>query len=293
MKIIVTGSLGNISQPLTQSLVKAGHAVTVISSKSGKQEAIEALGAAAAIGALQDVDFLTATFTGADAVYIMVPPNYRAPDMIAYYRETGDNYVKAVQRSGVKRVVHLSSYGAHLDKGTGVILGSHHVEEMLNGLPGVSITHMRPAYFYYNLYAFVEMIKKTGLMAANYGGDDRIVMVSPLDIAAAIAEEITAAIGSPVRYVASDVRTASEIASVLGRAIGKPDLTWLTISEEETRKGMEANGVPANLASLLVELNGGIHSGKLTEDYDLNPPALGKVKLEDFAREFAAVFNKK
>jgi NAD(P)H dehydrogenase (quinone) len=31
MKIIVTGSLGNISKPLTEKLVKAGHQVAVIS----------------------------------------------------------------------------------------------------------------------------------------------------------------------------------------------------------------------------------------------------------------------
>jgi nucleoside-diphosphate-sugar epimerase len=31
MKIIVTGSTGNISKPLTQKLVAAGHDVTVIS----------------------------------------------------------------------------------------------------------------------------------------------------------------------------------------------------------------------------------------------------------------------
>lgn len=33
MKLIVTGSLGNISAPLIKELVQKGHAVTVISSK--------------------------------------------------------------------------------------------------------------------------------------------------------------------------------------------------------------------------------------------------------------------
>ncbi len=74
MKIVVTGSLGHISKPLTQELVKKGHSVTVISSKPEKQQDIEALGARAAIGTLEDVDFLATTFRGADAVYTMVPP---------------------------------------------------------------------------------------------------------------------------------------------------------------------------------------------------------------------------
>lgn len=75
MKVIVTGSLGNISKPLTQELVQKGHTVTVISTKPEKQKDIEALDATAAIGSLEDVDFLTATFTGADGVYCMIPPN--------------------------------------------------------------------------------------------------------------------------------------------------------------------------------------------------------------------------
>ena len=148
MKIIVTGSLGHISKPLTTELIQKGHAVTVISSKLDKQKHIEVLGAAAAIGSLEDVDFLTATFTGADAVYCMIPPNYAEPDPVVYYRRLGSNYAKAIQQSGVKRVVYLSSYGAHLAKDTGFILGAHHVEKIFDELPNVSITHMRPTYFY-------------------------------------------------------------------------------------------------------------------------------------------------
>jgi uncharacterized protein YbjT (DUF2867 family) len=71
MKIIVTGSLGNISKPLTKALIQKGHSVTVISSKGERQDEIEAMGAKAAIGTFQDVDFLTKTFTGADIVYLM------------------------------------------------------------------------------------------------------------------------------------------------------------------------------------------------------------------------------
>ena len=68
MKITLTGSLGHIGKPLTASLVQKGHSITVISSKPDKQKDIEALGATAAIGSLEDADFLAATFKGSDAV---------------------------------------------------------------------------------------------------------------------------------------------------------------------------------------------------------------------------------
>ena len=231
--------------------MQKGHTVTVISSKPEKQKDIEALSATAAIGSLEDANFLASTFAGADAVYAMIPPNYTAPDSRAYYRSIGSSYAQTIRQSDVKRVVHLSNYGAHLDKGTGFILGSHDVEGILNELPDVAITHLRPAYFYYNLLNFVDMIKSASFIGANHGGDDKPVMVAPSDIATVAAEELTtSATDQNVRYVASDERTA-------------------------------------------VELGASIHSGILREDYDLHKPtAMGKEKLEDFAKDFAAAFQK-
>ncbi len=299
MKVIVTGSLGHISQPLTKELVQKGHQVTVISSNPEKQKDIEALGAAAAIGSLEDAGFLTDTFTGADAVYCMVPPNNYFDhnlDLIAYYRRLGNNYAQAIEQSGVKRVVNLSTIGAHLDEGNGILLGAHDNENTLNELsPDVAITHLRPTSFFYNLYGYVDMIKKEGFIAANYGAEDVIPWVSPTDIAAAIAEEIeTPFAGRKVRYVASDERTGNETASVLGAAIGKHDLKWMLITNEQMQSGLESAGMNPRIAAGLVELYAGLHSGLLSEDYYRHrPKVLGKVKLEDFAKEFAAAFTQK
>ena len=74
MNIVITGSLGRISKPLTEELISKGHNVTVISSKAERVGEIEALGSRAAIGSLEDAAFLAKTFTGADIVYLMEPP---------------------------------------------------------------------------------------------------------------------------------------------------------------------------------------------------------------------------
>ena len=297
MKIIVTGSLGHISKPLAMELVQKGHAVTVISSNPEKQKDIEALGAAAAIGSLEDVNFLTGTFTGADAVYTMVPPpNYfdKNLDVTAYCHRIGSNYARALRDSGVKRVVHLSSVGAHLVKDSGIILAHHDVEVILDKLADVAITYMRPVGFYYNLYSFVAMIKRDGVIAANYGADDELIWVSPIDIAAAIAEELetTVPASRKVRYVVSDELTGNETASILGEAMGKPDLKWIIIANEQMQSGLEAAGMQPAVAAGLVEMYASQHNGVLTEDYYRNKPAvIGKVKLTDFAKEFAAAFR--
>lgn len=167
MKIIVTGSLGNISKPLTIKLVQKGHEVTVITRKTENKQEIEALGATAAIGTLDDLSFVTAVFTGADAVYCMLPPfNYFDPDLdvMAEAAKLAHTYARAIRDSGVKHVVHLSSVGAHLAKGNGLLAFHHLAEGILRELPSdVSIIHMRPTGFYNNLYAFKDMIEGKGL----------------------------------------------------------------------------------------------------------------------------------
>ena len=132
MKITVTGSLGNIGRPLVQTLVAAGHEVTVVSSKEEKSAEIKGLGAKPAIGLIEDPAFLTKVFTGADAVYTMVPPNLAVANW-RYISGIGNNYAKAIRRPEL-RVVNLSSVGAHLPEGTGPITGLFDVEHALDAL---------------------------------------------------------------------------------------------------------------------------------------------------------------
>jgi uncharacterized protein YbjT (DUF2867 family) len=299
MKVTITGSLGNISKPLAIDLLQKGHTVTVISSNPEKQNDIEDLGAIAAIGSLEDVTFLTDTFTGSDAVYVMVPPNNyfdQNLDLFEYYLRLGNKYAEAIEQSGVKRVVNLSTIGAHLAEGSGILTGAHHLAKILDKLPEeIAITHMRPTSFYYNLLGYVEMIKAQGFIAANYGADQTIPWVSPIDIADAVANEITSSFtGRKIRYVASEEVTGDETARILGEAIGMPELKWKLISDEETLAGLIAIGMNPKIAAGLVEMYDALYSGLLGEDFQNNKPlVMGKVKLKDYAKEFAAIFNQK
>jgi len=298
MKAIITGSLGHISKPLTKQLVQKAHEVTVISRNPEKQNDIKALGATAAIGTFEDVDFLTATFTGADAVYLMVPPvNFfdHSFDITTYYKKLSNNYVQAIEQSGVKRIVYLSALGAHLEKGSGFLYYiSHEVENILKQLPGdLSITFMRPAGLYYNLFFFINVIKTRGQMISIYGGDQKELWASPNNVADAVADEIIIQNGEnrKIRYVASDEVTPNEMAAVLGGAIGKPDLKWVTLSDDQWLKALISAGMNPNSARGLVEQNACKRGGVLFEDFYKHKPAFAKVKMKDFAKEFATPFS--
>ena len=299
MKITITGSLGNISKPLAQELVQKGHQVTVITSDAEKQKTIEALGAKAAIGSVEDVRFLTEAFSGSDAIYCMIPrANYFDPnlDLDAFTDKIGNSYAAAIQQSGVKRVVFLSSIGAHLKENSGIIQRYYEIESVLNKLSAVSITFMRPTSFFYNVLAYIPMIKNAGIIAANYGAEKMIPWVSPNDIAQAIAEELTTPPDETekrkIRYVSSEELTGHETAQILGNAIGKPDLKWVLVSDEEVLNGLTSVGMQPKIAAGLVEMYAGLYNGLLGEDYERNRPAeMGKTKMAEYAKEFAVVYN--
>ncbi|MET3878735.1 NAD(P)H-binding protein [Chitinophaga sp. OAE865] len=300
MNIVLTGSLGNIGKPLTKELVEKGHSVTVISSNPERQKNIEALGAKAAIGTIEDAGFLSATFKGADIVYLMetldAAGGFFDPevDFIAAISQIGHNYKQAVEQSGVKRVVHLSSIGAHMSKGNGILAFHYNVETILKQLPDeVSIKFMRPVGFYTNTFSLIRNIKAQGTIISNYGGDKKEPWVSPLDIAEVVAEEMEKPFaGRTIRYIASDEVSPNEVAATLGEAIGMPGLKWEVIPDAKLLERWLAAGMNAQVANGFVEMQASQGSGVLYEDYYRHQPVLGKVKLKDFAKDFAAAFNK-
>lgn len=291
MKFVITGSLGNISKPLAQTLVVAGHQVTVISSQPERAKDIENLGASPAIGNLSDVVFLAQTFRDADAVYTMVPPNYVVSDYRQYFRDMANYYAAAIKSAGVKRVVNLSSIGAHLPEGTGPIKGLHDLEQIFSTLDDVAIVHLRPAYFYTNYYANADMIRHAGILGSNYPADAKLVMVHPTDIADVAATLIQQPIsGKTVRYIASDEISAGEVTQLLGNAIGKPELPWVEFSDEQSYDGMVQAGLSEELSRNYTEMGNAVKSGILFEDYKINKPELSKRKFKDFAGEFASAY---
>lgn len=293
MKYIITGSLGNISLPVTKNLLAAGHQVTVISSSKDKKTEIESLGATAAIGSVTDAAFVSSVFTGADVAYLMVPADFRVEDYPGFQKQVADAYIEAISTSDIKKVVLLSSIGAHLRKGTGPIDALGYLEGKLLELNDVHVKFLRPSYFFSNLFSLTGMIKYADIAGNNFGDtEEKLVLVHTSDI----AEEATKQLLSPfeentITYIASDEKHPSEIAAVLGKAVGKEGTPWITFTDEQAEKGMLENGLNRSFTDSYLAMGQAIRSGKLQEDYWKNhPQGLGKYKLEDFAKAFASAY---
>ena len=255
MKITTTGSLGNVAKPLVKKLVAAGHQVTVITTQAERKSEIEALGAVAAVGSISDATFLTEAFKGADAVYAMMPPALGTTNLIRNIADAGQAYARAIKAAAVHRVVMLSSVGADAAAGTGPVQGVHHVEQIFRELPAVNITILRSGFFYINFLRDIPLIKSMNIFGNNYSGDDQLVLTHPEDLSTAIAEELQVkGNGFEVKYIVSDISTGNKIAALFGPAIGKPELTWTAIPDEQLKQGMLSGGLPPELAALITEL---------------------------------------
>ena len=109
----------------------------------------------------------------------------------------------------------------------------------------------------------------------------------------AVAEEL---VNSPtekikIRYVGSEEMTFNEAAKIIGEAIGKPYLKWVLISDKEMLQGLKMAKMPQELADNMVQMQAAMHSGAALKNFHKNNPKMGKVKLADFAKEFAIAYN--
>jgi uncharacterized protein YbjT (DUF2867 family) len=295
MHYVLTGGAGHITKPAAEKLLAAGHKVTIISRSADNVKDLAAKGATAAVGSVEDAAFITQSFAGADTVYLMIPPNF-APEggWRTYQNKVADVYVNAIRANRIKNVVVLSSVGAHMGNGSGPVDGLADLEKKLAPLNDVNVKFLRPSYFFYNLMGMAGLIKGMNIMGGNYmGSDEKLVLVHTSDIADVLSEELLSLNFKEhsIRYIASDERTTDEIATVLSNSIGKPGTPWVNFTDEQAMGGMLQAGLPETLAQGYTDLGRALRTGEAQADYWKNKPALGKVKLEDFAKEFAAAFN--
>jgi uncharacterized protein YbjT (DUF2867 family) len=276
-----------------EGLIKAGNSVTVITSKQTNAAAIETLGAKAAVGSVEDADFLKQAFVDADAAYLIIPPKWDVSGWRAFQNQIIDNYIAALEANDIRFAVLLSSVGADLGQGAGPVDGLYDAEQKLANVPGLNSKFLRPSYFMYNLFGMIGMIKNMGIMGNNFGAD-MVVLTHTDDIAdVALHELLTLGFtGHQVRYIASDERTGAEIAQVLGEAIGKPETPWVVFSDAQSLEGMKGAGLPEEMAASYTTMGKSLREGKMQADFFNNKPVYGKVKLEDFAKnEFAPAFD--
>ena len=292
--IVITGATGNSGSKITELLIAQGQRVRAVGRDRGRLAGLVAQGAESVVGDLGDTVFLTNAFRGADSVFALIPPNVTADDFRAYQDRIGESIAAAVRNSGVQYVVNLSSQGAHLSKGTGPIAGLHDQEERLNRLPGINVLHLRPTYFMENLLMNIGLIRKMNIMGSAVRGDIQFAMIATTDIASYAAERLVRRdfSGASVRdLLGQRDLSLNEAATIIGKKLGRPDLTYMAFPYEDAEKGMRAAGLSADLSRLYIEMSKALNDGLFAVNLLRTKENTTVTTIEEFADVFAAAYR--
>ena len=262
----ILGATGNIGSKIADIMIKDGENVRLVARTAERLSPFVRRGAKAVAGDALDPEFLTRTFKGAKAVFTLIPPNYQAEDFSAYADAIGESIAKAIGAAGVKHVVNLSSIGAELPEGNGLIRGLHRQEKRLSRIPGLNVIHLRAAYFMENLLWGIDPISNIGVNGSALRGDLKIPMVATKDIAhTAVHYLLTRDFkGSTVHYLLGprDL-TLKEATGIIGRTIGRPDLSYVLFPYEEAEKGLAAEGFSPDVTKHYLEMVKAFNDGTI------------------------------
>ncbi|KAK7214026.1 hypothetical protein V2G26_021204 [Clonostachys chloroleuca] len=133
-------------------------------------------------------------FEGCDVILTVPPPFFTHEDMVALTENLSRNIKSAIEKSTtVKRLVMLSSMGAHLHDGVGEIKTKTAAERILVETKVPRITIIRPAYFMENWATQYPTLKALEASLVSYltPADWKLEMVSIKDVGKAAAKEAT------------------------------------------------------------------------------------------------------
>lgn len=258
----VAGVSGHTGKVVAETLLAQNKPVRVIVRDAPKGEEWKKRGAEVAVADLDDADALTMALRGATGAYLLLPP------MMSSTNVRGDNarkiaaIAKAVEGSGVKHVVFLSSIASQHDAGTGPILSTHDAEVALSKLRA-DVTFLRAPFFMENLAGSLYALDK-GELPTFLQLDKPFPMVATQDIGTTAAKLLlegghgksVVELHGPREYSQKDIATA--LSKITDKTV-----TALQGPEDAMVPALTAGGLNAHWAALYQEMTHGMNTGHL------------------------------
>lgn len=294
-KIAILGATGTIGSKIAEILLRDGHDVTVIARHAERLEKFRSMNAEIIVGDVNNVDVLTNAFKNADSAFLILPDNVKAENTRAYQRQVTSNFIQAIEKSGIRYIVNMSSLGSHMHEGNGMMGGTGEQEVRLNQLADVNVLHIRSAYFMENFLRTIPLVKNKGINGTAADGDHPFPMVATKDVAKIAAGHLAQldfegksvhAVMGPRDY------TMREFTAIVGKAIGKPDLPYVQVPVEQAKQIFLGNGFSEDFVDNLIGMAVGIKEG-IFNYQKRNASTTTPTTAEEFAVEvYAPAYNK-
>jgi uncharacterized protein YbjT (DUF2867 family) len=285
---VVLGASGHTGHVVAKNLLAGGQTVRVVGRNATHLQPLAAKGAETFIADVTDAGALAKAFDQSDAAYVMIPPNPASNDPLGYSNRVSDAIAAAVQNAGTKNVVALSSIGADKSSGTGPVLGLYNLEQKLNQIIGANVLYLRAGYFMENTLPQVNAIRQMGAVATPFLPDLKLPMIATRDIGAAAADNLLhpTVRGKQTRELLGQRDHAyTEVATIIGRAIGKPDLKYVQAPDDQFRGVLVQMGMSEQFARLLLEMIGALNSGYMRALEPRTPQNTTPTSFETFVAD--------
>lgn len=285
---VVLGASGNTGHVVAKTLLARQQKVRVVGRNAAHLQPFAAQGAEVFVADLTDASAVTKALQQAHSAYVMVPPNLTSNDPLGHYNRVGDAIVAAVKSAGVKNIVALSSIGAHMPSGTGPVVGLHHFEQKLNQIAGADVLLLRPAYFMENTLPQAGVIRMMGAAAGPLRPDLKLPMIATRDIGAAAAEALLQLDfrGKQTRELLGQRDLSyTEVASIIGKAIGNPDLRYAQPPNAQVKPALVQSGMSEELVDLILEMAASLNSGSMHGNEPRTPKNTTPTSFETFVAE--------
>lgn len=262
---IIVGATGQIGSHLINELKANGFPVRAIVRNSEKlsDKTIEA----------RKVDLLNVkeverAFKGGTTAFVLTPENPTSTDIIKDTKRIVENYKRAIQATGIKRVVALSCIGSQINNNTGNILMSRILEQSLDNL-NLEKIYIRPSYFFSNWLNNLNTVEQHGVLPTFFPEDLKIEMNSPVDLANFIAKIMTNPSSEKKRIyelTGQQKYSSVDVANALSRLFNK-DVIVQSIPQDKWKESLMSAGFTENTASNLSDMTRAVIANKVIPEY--------------------------
>jgi len=292
--ITIIGATGKVGTKTTKNLLNKNYNLRLVGRDKEKLEVWKKeSGVEVFPGDLKNTEFLTKALTGSDVVLTMLPSDYSTTNIGKYQDELGVSITNAIKKSGVKKVLNLSSVGGHTEEKTGIVAGLARQEQRLNNLEGVDVLHLRPSYFMENLITHIDVIKNMNIMGTPLAARKQFPLIATNDVARVAAEKLQnhTWTGKTVQpLLGPKDYNMEEVTSALAKAIGKPNLPYYQFPHDQEKENMMKRGLNENVSEAIIKMNEGINDGVFNHEkrdvLSTTPTSIEEFATDTFKLEY-------
>lgn len=260
--IVVTTPTGSIGRQVLRNVLDSGEPVRVIARDPDRlppqvRERVEVVQ-----GSHGDSDVVDTAFAGADAVFWLPPPNYRAESLDAVYVDFTRPACEAFRKRGVKRVVGVSALGRGVAANAGHVTASLAMDDLI-AASGVAYRALAMPSFMDNVLRQVESIRNQGLFFWPISGDRKLPTCATRDIAAVAARLLLDPSWSgqgSVPVLGPEDLSHDEMAEIMSEVLGKP-VRFQEIPSEAFRARLLQSGASEAVAQGMVDMMAAKNAG--------------------------------